>query len=146
MPKWKLSHLINLGSYNKYKGILSYKESEPPQPDTVPPSMRSKAKRPGIYQPISSAFSRKSSSSPDSESPCSDLPAAPTAGNHSLLSIPTSRSQRMYQSISSAFSMMSSNSQESQSTHLPGASNYFSIFQFQREEAENISIHQLCLQ
>ena len=83
---------------------------EPPQLDTVPPSMRSKAKRPGIYQSISSAFSRKSSSS--LKSPSSHLPAAPTAENPSLLSIPTNRSQRMYQSISSAFSMMSSNSQE----------------------------------
>jgi hypothetical protein len=26
MPKQKLSHLINLGSYNKYKGIPSYKK------------------------------------------------------------------------------------------------------------------------
>jgi hypothetical protein len=28
MPKRKLSHLINLGSYNKYKGIPSYKKSK----------------------------------------------------------------------------------------------------------------------
>jgi hypothetical protein len=28
MPKQKLSHLINLGSYNKYKGIPSYKKSK----------------------------------------------------------------------------------------------------------------------
>ena len=121
---------------------------EPPQLDTVPPSMRSKAKRPGIYQSISSAFSRKSSSSP--KSPSSHLPAAPTAENPSLLAIPTSRSQRMYQSISSAFSMMSSNSRNSNpkfSIHpSPWSLHYFFIFQFQREEAENLSIHQLCLQ
>jgi hypothetical protein len=28
MPKQKLNHLINLGFYNKYKGIPSYKKSK----------------------------------------------------------------------------------------------------------------------
>ena len=77
--------------------------------------MRLRAKRPRIYQSISSAFSRKSSSSPESppsQSMPSHLPAVPTAGNPSLLSISTSRSQRIYQSISSAFSRHTSPMQD----------------------------------
>lgn len=77
--------------------------------------MRLRAKRPRIYQSISSAFSRKSSSSPESppsQSTPSHLPAVPTAGNLSLLSISTGRSQRIYQSISSAFSRHTSPMQD----------------------------------
>ena len=106
----------------RYQAVGTYHDlQEPPQPAIVTPFIRSKAKRPRIYQSFSSP------KSPPSQKTSNHLPADPTTGNPSTLSTPTNRSQRMYHSISSSFSMMSSSSQEAPplqttSTHLPGTS------------------------
>ena len=71
--------------------------------------MRPKTTRSQIYQTISSAFSRRSTNSPESppfQDTSTHLSESPTARIASTSASLSSRSQRIYRSISSAFSMV----------------------------------------
>ena len=101
----------------------------------LPPNMKPKTARNHIYETISSAFSRRSTSSPESppfQGTSTHLSDSPTVGNASASANLASRGQRVYRSISSAFSMMSQHSPESPtqipSTHLSGSSTASSTF------------------
>ena len=90
----------------------------------LPPSMRPKTTRNQIYQTISSAFSRRSTNSPESppfQDTSTHLSESPTARVESISASLSSRSQRIYRSISSAFSMMSQHLPESPPIQNPSA-------------------------
>ena len=97
--------------------------------------MRPKTARNHIYETISSACSRRSTSSPEPppfQGASTHLSDSPTVRNASASASLASRGQRVYRSISSAFSMMSQHSTGSPtqipSTYLSGSSAASPIF------------------